>query len=973
MNPILLTALVPALGALLTFLPPLRRVALKLLLLVAVVNFGVSVSLTVDTPASAVIYFGADYFVFDATTQLFISLINLVFLGIAAFLLTHAKPFHGHRGFGYRFARYSLGFMAASNLGILSNHLLMAWAFVEATTLFAVPLIGHDRTVAAWRAAWRYLLLSTVGLSLAFLGFVCLERSVEVSSAQEGLSFFLHQLDLATRSSQTFAHKLGILLVLFGYGTKLGLAPMYSWLPETYDTARPPVTTLLAAVQFNVVFVALFRVLQSFGASDQELIRDVLTAMGLASLVVSAVSIVATRNYKRIIAFASINHAGAIALGLGVGGSAIYGVLLYAVSNALVKAVLFLTAGEIEEHFGTLRTDEVDGLLTEMPFSGIFLMFGTFALLGFAPFGSFVGELVMMGGMIEAGQTVLFAVLCLILLVVFVATGRSMFPMIWASGPRPHDRQSEPAGRPRAQDLVPVPAVHPRHLRAAAAQRPDPPGRGDLRRRAVNTPTVCAEVRALPSLPADEFTRELARRLAHGEQLITYFGRPGDGPDEVVLTAALRGPEGLHLLRGAATRGRPLHALTRDWPAVHVFERELHEQRGLAFTGHPWLKPLRFEGENLGRMDDYPFFHIDGKEVHEVNVGPIHAGVIEPGAFRFSCHGEVVYHLEIHNGYQHRGAERLLIERPLAHLPALVERIAGDSSIAYAWTHAAAIEALAGREIDVAVECNRGVGLELERIAMHLVGLAGMTTDIGFLQGSSTYGRIRTAAINASMRVCGSRFGRDWLRPGGVRAPISAARVDDLRDTVRQLARDIGECNALSLAARTVQHRLKGTGVVTREQAVGIGLVGMHARACGVDMDMRVLLPGAAHRAHPVRSVVEQAGDCWSRFVLRVREIDESVRWLLELLDSGVDLTRTRAPVGPLAPDAIAVAVTEGWRGPVVHAVETDAAGRLRHYKVQDPSLHNWFGLALAVRNNEISDFPICNKSFDLSYAGTDL
>lgn len=446
MNPILLTALLPAAGALLMLLPPLRRVALQLLLLIAVATFGVSIGLTVVTPATAVIYFGfgfgENYFVFDATAQLFTSLINLVFLGVAAYMLTHARP-DGHRGFGHRFAGYALGFMAAANLAVLSNHLLMAWAFVEATTLFAVPLIAHDRTGEAWRASWRYLLLSTVGLSLTFLGFVCLERSVEVTSQHEGLSFFLDQFDLATRDSQNFAHKLGILLVLFGYGTKLGLAPMYSWLPDTYDTARPPVTTLLAAVQFNIAFVALFRVLQTFGASDQELIRGVLTAMGLASMVVSAINIVATRNYKRIIAFASINHAGAIALGLGVGGTAIYGALLYAVSNALIKAVLFLTAGEIEEHFGTKRTDEVDGLLTEMPFSGIFLMFGTFALLGFAPFGSFVGELVMMGGMIEAGQTILFSALCLILLIVFVATGRSMFPMIWATHPRAHDRHRE--------------------------------------------------------------------------------------------------------------------------------------------------------------------------------------------------------------------------------------------------------------------------------------------------------------------------------------------------------------------------------------------------------------------------------------------------------------------------------------------------------------------------------------------------
>lgn len=489
----------------------------------------------------------------------------------------------------------------------------------------------------------------------------------------------------------------------------------------------------------------------------------------------------------------------------------------------------------------------------------------------------------------------------------------------------------------------------------------------------VLNPVILARSAELPALPAAEFTRALARRVGEGARLLTYYGRPGDAPDEVTLTAALIEPGGLQLLRGVAPRGASLYAITRDLPQFQAYEREIHEQHGLGFPGHPWLKPMRFEGENLGRMDDYGFYQIDGKEVHEVNVGPIHAGVIEPGCFRFSCHGEVVYHLEIHNGYQHRGVEQLLLQRPLGHLPALVERIAGDSSIAYAWGHALAIEALAGVQVPDSVELVRGVALELERLAIHLASLSGLLNDIAFLQGSSSYGRIRTAAINASMRACGSRFGRDWVRPGGVRAGVTPALVADLQKTLRQLAADVGECNALTMASRTVQHRFKGAGVVTHAEAREIGLVGMHARTSGVDMDMRTILPGRAYSQHPVRSVIEQTGDCWARMVLRIREMDESLKWLLDVLTRHPELPRTRAAITALAPDSLAIAVTEGWRGPIVHAIETDAAGKLRHYKVQDPSLLNWFGLALAVRNNEISDFPICNKSFDLSYAGNDL
>ena len=486
-------------------------------------------------------------------------------------------------------------------------------------------------------------------------------------------------------------------------------------------------------------------------------------------------------------------------------------------------------------------------------------------------------------------------------------------------------------------------------------------------------PVVLACCADLPRLPAAEFTRTLAQRVGAGARLLTYYGRPGDAEDEVTLTAALIDAGGLHLLRGVAVRDHSVYAITKDLPQFQAYEREIHEQHGLGFPGHPWLKPLRFEGKNLGRMDDYGFYQIDGKEVHEVNVGPIHAGVIEPGCFRFSCHGEVVYHLEIHNGYQHRGVEQLLLQRPLGHLPALVERIAGDSSIAYAWSHARAIEALAGVEVPDEVELIRGVALELERIAVHLGSLSGLLNDIGFLQGSATYGRIRTAAINASMRACGSRFGRDWLRPGGVRAGITPALVADLQKTLRELATDVGECNALTIESRTVQHRFKGAGIVTTDEAREIGLVGMHARTSGIDMDMRTILPGRAFLEHQITSVIESTGDCWARMMLRIREIDESLKWIFGVFKRHAELPRSRAAITALAPDSLAIAVTEGWRGPIVHAIETDAAGKLRHYKVQDPSLLNWFGLALAVRNNEISDFPICNKSFDLSYAGNDL
>jgi Ni,Fe-hydrogenase III large subunit len=208
-----------------------------------------------------------------------------------------------------------------------------------------------------------------------------------------------------------------------------------------------------------------------------------------------------------------------------------------------------------------------------------------------------------------------------------------------------------------------------------------------------------------------------------------------------------------------------------------------------------------------------------------------------------------------------------------------------------------------------------------------------------------------------------------------VRFGLTEALRSDLLTTLAAFQKDFTQVNDLMLNARTVQSRLQGVGVVSRQAAEDLGLVGLPARASGVPVDARGSLPGRLYTEHPIATLTEASGDCWARLKLRMREVDESLRWLQRLLQlSDLDLSApTVAAVGSLWPDTLCVSVREGFRGPVVQALETGPDGQLRHCKVQDPSLVNWFGLALAVRNNEISDFPICNKSFDLSYCGNDL
>jgi len=405
-------------------------------------------------------------------------------------------------------------------------------------------------------------------------------------------------------------------------------------------------------------------------------------------------------------------------------------------------------------------------------------------------------------------------------------------------------------------------------------------------------PTLLALTRELATMALDDWSAACARLLEAGSRVVTLFGRI-DGGDVVVSAVLLSPGAGMNVLRARAPRGTRYDSLTARFPAAQMFERELWEQTGLVPAGHPWLKPVRFEGSRQQHMDEYPFFSVRGQEVHEVGVGPIHASVIEPGHFRFVCHGERVLHLEIQLGYQHRGVETLLLHRPPLALTSLVESIAGDSSIAYAWGYCDAVETLAGARVGPEAELVRGVALEMERIAMHLVGLTGLATDIAFLQGGATYGRLRTAIINATMRMCGSRFGRGWLRPGGVRQALGEERRRDLLDTLAAFAKDFAEVNTLMLAARSVQSRFKGTGVVSTEAARGLGLVGLAARASGVAVDARRDLPGDLYTDRPVNVLVEETGDCWARLRLRMREIDESLRWLRQALEApAVDTMR---------------------------------------------------------------------------------
>lgn len=480
------------------------------------------------------------------------------------------------------------------------------------------------------------------------------------------------------------------------------------------------------------------------------------------------------------------------------------------------------------------------------------------------------------------------------------------------------------------------------------------------------------DLRELSLLGLDEWRSTLLARLRAGSRLVTMYGRRER--DAVTLTAVSSSSSGtLDISRTIAAASSGYHELTSTLPAFHCFERELAEQTGLHIADHAWLKPIRYQGRDQSAMNGHAFYEIQGKEVHEVAVGPIHAGVIEPGSFRFSCLGEQVLHLEVQLGYQHRGVERRLLQGAPLSLAPLVETIAGDTSVGHTWAYCAAVESLADCQLGLDVDLGRAVALELERVAMHLAGLSGLSADIGLLQGATTYGRLRTTAINTTLRLCGSRFGRGALRPGGVRLRCSAELAREAAASIQLIQQDLMPINQLFLSAKTVQHRLRGVAVLSAAQAGELGVVGLTARASGLPIDARSVARAGAYQLLRIQPALQADGDCWSRAKVRLEELDASLRWLAAVLEHHADWQRPLCPLGELAPNQLAISVVEGFRGEVVHCLETGARGELVHYKVQDPSFRNWMGLALAMRGQEISDFPICNKSFDLSYAGNDL
>jgi Ni,Fe-hydrogenase III large subunit len=491
-------------------------------------------------------------------------------------------------------------------------------------------------------------------------------------------------------------------------------------------------------------------------------------------------------------------------------------------------------------------------------------------------------------------------------------------------------------------------------------------------------------LREIAEMPLEDFLQGIVTLTGMGWRVASYFGvsdREGVG-----LWCVLAGSQSrLGVLRSWVEER--LTSISSACPEVHLFEREISEQCGIPLDDHPWFKPVRYQKSERNGHDAWnrdmsesilpcvgDFYRIEGSEIHEVAVGPVHAGIIEPGHFRFQCHGETVFHLEIALGYQHRGIEQALVGGPHRISMSQLETVAGDTTIGHATAYATVLEGLSGCEVTEKADRVRAIALELERLANHCGDMGALSGDVGYLPTASFCGRIRGDFLNMSALLCGSRFGRGLVRPGGVNFDLLPPQIEALDSRLVAAGRDYSGAVELLWNSPSVMARFEKTGRVSSENALSLGLVGPPARACGIERDVRQDYPFGAYRESGMATQLDAGGgDVLARARVRWNESlasMEFIRGQLKAMPLGEEKIRA---CGAGQANSLVVALVEGWRGEICHVAITDPSGKFQRYKITDPSFHNWSGLALAMRNQQISDFPLCNKSFNLSYCGFDL
>ena len=501
-------------------------------------------------------------------------------------------------------------------------------------------------------------------------------------------------------------------------------------------------------------------------------------------------------------------------------------------------------------------------------------------------------------------------------------------------------------------------------------------------------------------LSAVHWQRAMPELKMIGATFLTLWGTDNSDRDgSFSVHAAFLTPAGLEVLSHEVENVlRPTYpSIAQFFPAAARMERATRDLLGIASTSpdhqpdqRPWFRhdawaattfPLRRNNQqpatnNQQPSSPYPFVQVEGDGVHEIAVGPVHAGIIEPGHFRFSVVGEKVLRLEERLGYTHKGVAKLFESTSQVDGHRLAARVSGDSAVAFSWAYCAALESITATAIPARAASLRALALEHERLANHLGDLGALGNDAGFAFGLTQFSRLKEDLLRANAETFGARYLFDYIFPGGVAADVPQTSYAHLVHFYRDLEHEVAGMQSIYDEHGGLQDRFREAGLLDRHHAIQLGAIGLAARASGVAHDLRVDHPWSPYDRFATQIVTETKGDVAARVLVRFREIFESLRLCRALL---ADLSHTSLEAAPIAtavphaqPNRLGLGLIEGWRGLVVIALETGPDGQLRRGHAHDPSWQNWPLLEYAILGNIVPDFPLINKSFNLSYSGPD-
>ena len=772
------------------------RLSARINVAASLLSFLCALVLLVDRPATG------PYLLVDDLNVVFILLNTFVGFTTSAFSASYIghELETGRLTTGYlRFyhAMYQL-MLFGMTLALIANNIGLMWVAVELATLTTVVMVGIYRTHEAIEAAWKYFILGSVGIALALFGtiLVYLAARPVVGEGTDAMVWTI--LITRARDFDPALLNIAFIFLLLGYGTKVGLAPMHAWLPDAHAEGPTPISAVLSGLLLNVALYALLRFKMLLAANPDAIAPGpLMIALGLISLIFAAFMLYRRRDIKRMFAYSSIEHMGITVFAFGMAGPlGNFAGLLQMTMHSLTKSAIFFSVGHVAQVKGTQRIAEMGGLTVTHPVLGWGLIAGVAAIAGLPPFGVFTSEFLVISSTF-AREPLLALLFVFGLLVSFGALFLRVASVAFG----------EPVGPtgPVTASYVPM-FAHLTLVLIAGVWLPAPLGRLVPARGGVVGMTLVDTA----------YWQEATRLVAAGEAtLLGLWGEPGRVHmavfDHGVVVLSLDCPGGSYPSVGA------LHA-----PAIRL-ERAARDLFVLDPIGLPDRRPWLGHGAN---PTAYPFLPVEGESLHQIPVGPVHAGIIEPGHFRFTADGETVVRLEQRLGYVHKGIDHLMHGATLEHAARLAGRTSGDSTVAYAFAFARAMERALGIEPPPRAVWLRGVMAEMERIANHLGDFGAICNDASFSLMLAHCGMLRERVLRCAADCFGHRLMMDCIVPGGVTVDLTDdAGIRALIDEIRARFPALVE---LYDKTASLQDRTVGTGILS----VGTGTAVRCRRVC---------------------------------------------------------------------------------------------------------------------------------------------